>query len=102
MSEQLYASFARKPRSLDEVKIIAALPTNLPCHIHIVETKALTADEYDEFTSDFFASRDWLAGKGGTYNHEGRKVVEVTAPDRISLYIDPSGYDYARYVGIRQ
>nr|CUV31814.1 conserved protein of unknown function [Ralstonia solanacearum] len=42
-------------------------------------------------------SRDWLRGKGG-----GRLgsyfCIEVTAPGRLTLYVNPEGSDYARYV----
>ncbi|MHB1668666.1 MAG: ArdC family protein [Thiomonas sp.] len=70
----------------------------------VADTKALSAAEYDAFTSDFFKSQSWLAGKGGVERMDDgsdqRHVVEVTAPDRQTLHIDPSGHDYARYVGI--
>ena len=39
---------------------------------------------------------EWLAGKGG-YVGQGRLCVEVHAPGRPYLYVDPSGGDYARY-----
>jgi hypothetical protein len=42
-------------------------------------------------------SRDWLAGKGG-FVGEGRLCIEIHAPGRPYLYVDPSGSDYARYV----
>ena len=47
---------------------------------------------------DTAKSRDWLSGKGG-YVGEARLCVEVHAPGRPYLYVDPSGSDYARYVG---
>lgn len=72
--------------------------------VKVVDTKALSAAEYDAFTADFFKSQSWLTGKGGVERlddgSDQRHVVEVTAPDRQTLHIDPSGHDYARYVGI--
>ena len=72
--------------------------------VKVVDAKALSAAEYDTFTSDFFKAQPWLAGKGGVERMDDgsdqRHVVEVTAPDRQTLHIDPSGHDYARYVGI--
>ncbi|GHU15393.1 hypothetical protein AGMMS50225_28610 [Betaproteobacteria bacterium] len=47
------------------------------------------------------ADRDWLAGRGGYLKDDGRSVVEVSAPNRTTLFVDPSGSNYGRYVGIR-
>lgn len=78
--------------------------------------------DYELFCENLLSDCDWLAGKGGTschadlpdvewwqltdeqqaifkatrYNH----VVAVTCKGRDTLYIDPQGYTYARYVGI--
>jgi len=46
------------------------------------------------------ARREWLAGKGG-WRGEIRLAIAVVAPDRETLYVDPSGSDYGRYVGRR-
>lgn len=56
--------------------------------------------DYDDFTRTFLADRDWLAGKGGTHNGMWN-VVEIVAPERTTLYVNPEGYAYARYVGMR-
>lgn len=88
------AIFARKPFSLED-----ACFGGRPVEIQVQETRELTADEHDAFTDDFSRPRPWLAGKGGSSN--GRDlVIEVTAPDRKTLYVNPEGHDYARYVGI--
>jgi hypothetical protein len=39
------------------------------------------------------ADRDWLAGLGGFLDGGGRSVVEVTAPNRTTLYVDPFRID---------
>jgi hypothetical protein len=54
-------------------------------------------EEFDAFASKMLVSRDWLAGKGG-FVGEGRLCIEIHAPDKPYLYVDPSGSDYARYV----
>ena len=84
--------FARKPATLDEVGGGEA-----PCRVLITETKTMTSAEFDAFTSRLLASREWLNGKGG-YLDDARLCVEVVAPKRLILFIDPSGSDYARYV----
>lgn len=84
--------FSRKPATLGEVGGGEA-----PCRILITETKTMTSAEFDAFAARLLASREWLNGKGG-YLGDARLCVEVVAPLRPILFIDPSGADYARYV----
>ena len=67
--------------------------------VRITETIELTAREYDAFTNGFLKDRSWLAGKGGVMNGF-TKAIAVTAPERTTLYVNPEGYSYARYIGI--
>lgn len=67
----------------------------------------MTTEEYDSFAADFMAEHSWLNRKGGyTIKPKGDTAEEVylciavTAPNRKTLFINPHGYDYARYVGI--
>lgn len=88
------------------------------------EIAVMTDEEYDEFAHSFLDDRDWLAGKGGSSTDapdfpagvpwhqltEAQKelfrltyyleTVAVKAPNRRILFIDPSGFQYARYVGM--
>lgn len=88
----------------------------------VTDTKTLTCSEWNELMGNLLADRDWLAGRGGTRSwterpnetreifqlsdaeHEEWKrgayllVVAVVAPTGTTVYIDPQGYDYARYV----
>jgi hypothetical protein len=41
--------------------------------------------------------RDWLAGKGGFNN--GSRVVIAVESEGQTIYVNPEGHDYARYVG---
>lgn len=83
----------------------------------------MTTNQYDDFTNgNLLTSFDWFADCGGDnstanlrevenffhYTDEEQDefskhiytlVVKVTAPERRTLYLDPSGYNYARYVG---
>ena len=91
----LRVRFTRKPVDLHEV--LAATPYDeRPEPVVISETRELTTAEYDVFANTLLQDRDWLAGKGG-YVGQGRLCVEVHAPGRPYLYVDPSGGDYARY-----
>ncbi len=83
----------------------------------------MDAQEYAEFTHSFLTDREWLGGLGGTNTtadlpdvehwwqyteaqqaefraHAYRLVLAVSAPDRATVYVDPQGYSYARYVGL--
>ncbi len=84
--------FSRKPSTLSEV--CGGEP---PCRVLITEIREMTPTEFDIFAACLSASYDWLNGKGG-YAGEARLCVEVRAPGRPFLYVDPSGGDYARYV----
>ena len=65
--------------------------------VYITETKVLTPAEFDIFARSFLVSHDWLSGKGGSTS-DGYLCVEVTAPGRPILYVNPEGTDYARHV----
>lgn len=94
MTDTLRAIFARKPADL-----LDCCFGGPPERIEIQERREMTASEYDAFAHALSRSRDWLAGKGGI--RAGRTlVVEVTAPDRKTIFINPEGGDWARYVGI--
>ena len=83
--------FARKPANLGEVG------GQGHAKIYVTETKELTPDEFDAFARSLLVSRDWLRGKGGGTG-DGYLCVEITAPGRPYLYVNPEGGDYARYV----
>ena len=95
------ARFARKPANLEQLSpdLKAAIPAEA---IHIEKTVSLTAAEYDEFADDLLLSRPWLAGLGGYLMPTVRKVVAVSAPGRHTLWVNPSGSDYGRYVGFAE
>jgi len=92
--------FTRKPRTLDEVLADPHRSRGDAVATEIVETVALDADDYDDFASDLLADRDWLAGKGGWRRDGARLAIAVTAPGRRTLFVDPSGSSYARYVAV--
>lgn len=74
------------------------------CVAIITETVCLTCDEWDEFRQSLMQNRDWLAGKGGCRGMRQRYVVLVVRPgvtpaESTGVFVDPQGYNYARYVG---
>ena len=98
MSTSIRARFTRKPCSIDEVHHNSD-PSAPPEVITIEFRKELTATEYAAFANTLLEDRDWLAGRGGHADGH-RRVVEVSAPGRTTLYVDPSGSSYGRYVGV--
>lgn len=83
--------FARKPANLQDMSASGDYV------VYVTETRDMTPEAFDGFAATLLRSRDWLSGKGG-YVGQGRLCVEVHAPGRPMLYVDPSGSDYARYV----
>lgn len=83
--------FGRKPVDLTD---IAATGND---KVYVTETKEMTPAEFDSFATALYKSHDWLKNKGG-YFKNGRLCVEVIAPGRPILFIDPSGSDFPRYV----
>ena len=83
--------FARKPIDLSEVGGVGQKK------VFVTETRELTPIEFDTFANTLLQSRDWLSGKGGGID-DGYLCVEVTAPGRPYLYINPEGSSYGRYV----
>ena len=98
MTTTIRARFTRKPCSIDEVHHNSD-PSAPPEVITIEFRKELTATEYDAFANTLLEDRDWLTGRGGHADGH-RRVVEVSAPGRTTLYVDPSGSSYGRYVGV--
>ncbi|MDT8998332.1 hypothetical protein RQP53_03470 [Paucibacter sp. APW11] len=88
-------NFVRKPTSLDVVRA----EQGERMRVLVIETRAVSANEYEEIASNLFASRPWLAGKGGI-EYGAARCVAVQAPERPTMYINPEGSDYARYVAI--
>jgi hypothetical protein len=87
--------FVRKPANLDYVR--AEEGDSRPALV--METRQVTAAEYDAVGRNLFASRAWLAGKGGMEGGAAR-CVALEAPERATMYINPEGSDYARYVAL--
>ncbi len=83
--------FGRKPTDIND---IAASGNDV---VYVTETRTMTPEEFDGFSMNLYKSRDWLKGKGG-YFMQGRLCVEIQAPGRPLLYVDPSGSDYCRYI----
>ena len=90
----------------------------------------MNSSEWEDFTHSFLNDRDWLAGQGGTgsdfetkYDLENQRGYAAFCSDAeeckqyraqsyrlcllventetgATVYVDPQGYNYARYVGL--
>lgn len=101
-NEQLKIFFVRKPESLEDLK--TSFLQREPHEFEIgkvTETVTFSQEEYDDFTNDFFVNLDFLSGKGGSCKKGFYQTIKIIAPDRETLFVNPAGYDYARYVGMR-
>ncbi len=93
-------TLVRKPSNLEELEQDIKDGWGERTRAKVEEVKKLSTSEYDKLCKNFFAHTSWLDGKGGTALPEHvTSVIEVQAPGRKTLYIDPEGFDYARYVG---
>lgn len=92
-------------------EIIKEFGNNAPELLKVEVTKTLTAKEYDDFTSHLLTDRpDILQGfKGGSSLEDEKEIVDgkylyiqlvmaISAPRRQTIFVDPQGYEYARYV----
>jgi len=98
-TETIKVRFVRKPCSIEEV-LHNADPDQTASQVVIEKHVVLSSAEYDEFGKNLLADRTWLQGLGGWINREVRNAVLVTAPERMRLFVDPSGSAYGRYVGV--
>lgn len=95
----LRVRFTRKPCGLDEV-LHNGDPDPTASQVVVEKHVELSCPEYDEFAENLLVDRSWLKGLGGWLNKDVRNAVMVTAPERTTLYVDPSGSAYGRYVGV--
>lgn len=101
MSNIIHVIYARKPFDWHEIESGSRRDCGTAYPTEIAETREMTVEEYDAFIAKPLVRREWLAGKGGWKNSNVRCAIAITAPERETLYVDPSGSDYGRYVGRR-
>ena len=91
----------RKPSDLDEVKSITRANSDRLETVAVVEPINQTPAEHKRVCRNPINDYGFLKGKGGYCDeHDYRQVGEITADDQPTLYADPSGSSYCRYLGI--
>jgi|7_EtaG_2_1085326.scaffolds.fasta_scaffold47296_2 hypothetical protein len=91
---------ARKPSNMDDFyNWVEYTPTKAM----IIEVIHLDNNTYEELTNDFYKSYQFLSGKGGCSNGVDLfiEIINRENKEKPKLYVNPHGFDYARYVGIK-
>ena len=90
----------RKPSDIDEVMELCQRYALQAEEVVIAETVELPAVWYDAVCLFPLDDYIFLSGKGGYDDENHRQVVELKCSGRPTLYVDPSGSSYCRYMGV--
>lgn len=90
----------RKPSDIDEVKELCRRYNNQAEEVVIAETINLPPVWYDAVCQNPLDDYIFLSGKGGYDDENHRQVVALQCPGKPTLYVDPSGSSYCRYMGV--
>lgn len=90
----------RKPSDIDEVMELCRRYNNQAEEVTVAETVNLPPVWYDAVCQNPLNDYIFLSGKGGYDDENHRQVVALQCPDKPTLYVDPSGSSYCRYMGI--
>lgn len=96
---QVMVRFARKPSDMQEVMDAAANEAEAAAPTIIIEHIRMSPADYKTFTGDLLSQHEWMANKGGWSKDKVRLAFKISCPGQPTLYVDPSGHPYARYVG---
>lgn len=90
----------RKPSDIDEVMELCRRYNNQAEEVTVAETVNLPPVWYDAVCQNPLNDYIFLSGKGGYDDENHRQVVALQCPGKPTLYVDPSGSSYCRYMGI--
>lgn len=90
----------RKPSNFEEVKTLCKKYTHEAEEVTVVETVNLPPVWYDAICRAPLDDYIFLSGKGGYDDENHRKVVAIKCLGKPTLYVDPSGSSYCRYMGV--
>lgn len=99
VGQKLNITLIRKPYNMKEVEDDIRKGHGDRVKAIVDKSYKLSANEYDKFVYNFMVHTTYLSGEGGVDPDGTVHVVEITAPGKKTIYVDPEGYDYARYVG---
>ena len=90
----------RKPSDIDEVIELCRKYAAQAEEVVVAETVELPAVWYDAVCLYPLDDYIFLSGKGGYDDENHRQVVVLQCPGKPTLYFDPSGSSYCRYMGV--
>lgn len=90
----------RKPSDIDEVMELCRRYNNQAEEVTVAETVNLPPVWYEAVCRVPLDDYIFLSGKGGYDDENHRQVVALQCPGKPTLYVDPSGSSYCRYMGV--
>jgi len=90
----------RKPSDIDEVIELCRRYALQAEEAVVAETIELPEVWYNAVCQNPLDNYIFLSGKGGYDDENHRQVVELKCAGKPTLYVDPSGSSYCRYMGI--
>lgn len=91
----------RKPSDIDEILSLTQKYGFEATEVKVAETINLDEKTYQNICDNPLADYDFLAGKGGYDDNGMRQVIALSCKGKQTLYADPSGSSYCRYLGIK-
>lgn len=99
VGQKLNITLIRKPQNMKEVESDMRAGHGDRVKAVVDKSYTLSKSEYEAFVYDFNRHTTYLSREGGVDPDGTVHVVEIKAPGMKTIYVDPEGYDYARYVG---
>ena len=90
----------RKPSDIDEVMELCRRYNAQAEEVTVVETVNLPPVRYNAVCRNPLDDYIFLSGKGGYDDENHRQVVAIQCHGKPTLYVDPSGSSYCRYMGV--
>lgn len=91
----------RKPSDIAEVKELCRRYNAQAEEVTVAETVELPEVWYNAVCQNPLDDYIFLSGKGGYDDTGHRKVVAIKCSNKPTLYVDPSGSSYCRYMGVK-
>ena len=98
--ETVKVYMVRKPSDIDEAMELCRRYAEQAEEVVIAEAINLLPVWYDAVCQKPLDDYIFLSGKGGYDDENHRQVVALQCAGRSTLYVDPSGSSYCRYMGI--
>lgn len=90
----------RKPSDINEVKELCRRYNMQAEEVTVAGTINLPPVWYNAVCRNPLDDYIFLSGKGGYDNENHRQVVALQCSGKPTLYVDPSGSSYCRYMGV--